>query len=52
MLNPKFVLVFSGALMLIAAYMMVAEQQWKMLSVVLPLWLAILAFWLYRQRKV
>ncbi|WP_448221444.1 hypothetical protein [Gordonia iterans] len=49
-MSPKFVMVFSSVLMVIAAAMMVGQQQWTMLAILLPVWLLILGFWLYRQR--
>jgi hypothetical protein len=48
--NPTFVMLFSGVLMIIAAAMMVGQEQWTMLAVVLPIWLVILGIWLYRRQ--
>ena len=50
-MNPKFVMAFSSVLMIIAAAMMVGQQQWTMLAILLPIWLLILGIWLYRQRS-
>lgn len=49
-MNPTFVMLFSGVLMIIAAAMMVGQEQWTMLAVVLPIWLVILGIWLYRRQ--
>ena len=49
-MSPKIVMLVSGVLMLIAAGMMVGQGEWTMFAIVIPIWLAILAFWLYRER--
>ena len=49
-MNPKFVMLFSGVLMLIAAGMMVGRGEWLMFGIVIPIWSIILGAWLYRER--
>ncbi len=48
--NPRFLIFFACVLMFVACAMMVGQQQWMMLAIAVPVWLAILGFWVYRQR--
>ncbi|MDR2279999.1 MULTISPECIES: hypothetical protein [Gordonia] len=49
-MNPRFLIFFACVLMFVACAMMVGQQQWMMLAIAVPVWLAILGFWVYRQR--
>ncbi|WP_186349816.1 hypothetical protein [Gordonia spumicola] len=49
-MNPRFVMMFSCVLMFIAAAMMVGQKEWTMLAIVVPVWLAVVGVWVYRQR--
>lgn len=44
------IMILSGVLMVVAAGMMVGQQEWTMLAVVLPIWLLLVGLWWYRNR--